>query len=251
MKISKYKVKNKNQYIVYGDKEEITLYTETIMQYNLINKKVVSDDLLKEIKIYDKNYQAYYEALKQLTRKLQTEQEIRNKLKKKNYLDINIDLAITKLEKLGYLNKDLYLRSYINDQINLSLKGPKKIIKELEKLGYNEEDINKYLDEYNDIWYERIKKIIDKKIKSNHTMSGNILKNKIERDLINLGYSNFASILQGINFLEDEKIISKEYTKLLKKYQNKYEGKELEFKIKRALYQKGFSYENIENIMKI
>lgn len=251
MKISKYKVKNKNQYIVYGDKEEITLYTETIMQYNLINKKVISDDLLKEIKIYDRNYQAYYEALKLLTRKLQTEQEIRNKLKKKNYLDINIDLAITKLKKLGYLNKDLYLRSYINDQINLSLKGPKKIIKELELLGYNEEDINKYLDEYNDIWYERIKKIINKKIKSNHTMSSNMLKNKIERDLINLGYSNFGNIIQDINFLEDENIITKEYTKLLKKYQNKYEGKELEFKIKRALYQKGFTYENIENVMKI
>ena len=44
-------------------------------------------------------------------------------------------------------------------------------------------------------------------------------------------------------FKDDSDIAKKEYEKLYKKLSSKYEGAELEFKIKQKLYQKGLTYE--------
>ena len=43
--------------------------------------------------------------------------------------------------------------------------------------------------------------------------------------------------------IDDQDIMKKEYDKLYKKLSKKYRGKELEYKIKQKLYQKGFYHE--------
>ena len=65
-------------------------------------------------------------------------------------------------------------------------------------------------------------------------------------DLINSGYSLSVinKVISLYEFGNNEDIAKKEYDKLYRKYSRKYSGKELEYKIKEKLYQKGLSYED-------
>lgn len=253
MKIIKYKKKNANQYtITLSDNTSLSFYDDTIIYYNLLGKKEIEEKLLKEIVEYNQNFEAYYKALKQITVKLRTEKEIKDKLKKENYSNENIEFALDKLKNQGYINNDLYLRSYIADQINLSLKGPKKIEQDLKKIGFSETDIDNYLNSYDEsVWKERIEKIIEKKIKANHNLSLLMLKNKIKKDLMNLGYTMnlIEESLSNTYIEENDEALKKEFNKAFIRLSKKYKNTELKLKIKYYLYKKGFPMDLIEQII--
>ena len=87
---------------------------------------------------------------------------------------------------------------------------------------------------------EKIKKIIDKKVKTNKNKSVYNLKNNIKLNLINQGF-NVEIIDKNINNInfDETSIYEKEYNKLYNKLSKKYTSYELEQKIKQKLYQKG------------
>jgi len=156
---------------------------------------------------------------------------------------------IEKLRHDGYINESNYLKAFINDQINLSLNGPDKIRDSLKKLGFGGDEIDNYLSQFDDIWKERIEKLVSKKIKINHNLGKNKLKSKIINDLINIGYKKYdiINILDSIK-LDDEDILIKEYNKALKKFSVKYKDN-LDIKIRDYLYKKGFDLNEIGRVM--
>lgn len=249
MEIVKLIKKNKNVYQVkFSDNTSLNFYDDTIINYNLLVNKEISDLQIKEIINYNNKIDAYYKALSYINVKLRTKNEIRKKLK--DYDKNIIDEVIEKLESQKYLDDELYIKSYINDQINLTLNGPKKILFELEKLGFK--DIYKYMYMFDDVnWQEKIEKIISKKVKSNHNLSVIMLKNKIKNDLINLGYSKdlFQDVVENYVLLDNEEIINKEINKFKKKYKNKYSEEEMNYKLKYYLNQKGFNTEMINDLL--
>ena len=252
MEIIKFRKKNDKQYVVqFSDNTSLNFYDDTIIYFNLLGKKSISPEELMKIVLYDNNYKAYYKALKLVTIKLRLESEIETKLIKDGFTKDNVLFAVSKLKSQGYINREVYLKSYINDQINLSLKGPDKIIRELKKLGFSEEDIFNYLIVKDDVWRDKIKKIIDKKVKSNHNLSLYMLKSKIKNELLQMGYSwkLINEEIENISFQEDkimESALKKEYRKLSKKY----EGDILCTKLKQKMYTKGFSIANIDYLIK-
>ena len=163
-----YKIKkNKNKYtIILNDNTSFSFYSDTLIKYNLLKPRIISDKEFEEIINYNNYIEAYNVALKYLTIKLRTKKEVEIKLNE--YSKDVAENVINKLEKMGYLNEIKYIEAFINDQITLGNKGPVYIIKELEKLGIDNslilEEINK-IDEY--IWIEKVKKIIEKRKKSN------------------------------------------------------------------------------------
>ena len=50
-------------------------------------------------------------------------------------------------------------------------------------------------------------------------------------------------VISNYEFDNNLEIAKKEYEKLLKKYEKKYSGRELDYKIREKLYQKGLSYD--------
>ena len=147
-----------------------------------------------------------------------------------------------------YIDDVFYVDAYINNQINLTLNGPNKIIYDLSKLGINEGKL--YVDNINDeIWQEKVKKVADKYVKVNHNYSKNMLIIKLKNYLVNLGYdvNKYNDIIQEIKVLNENEVMKKEYDKIKKRYEKKYNGKELELKIKDYLYKKGFKI-NIDNM---
>lgn len=253
MKIEKINKKKNNQYqVILSDNTSLSFYDDTIIKFNLLSKKEFDKKKLEEIVEFNSDLEAYYSALKFIKTKLRTKKEIEEKLKKLGYTNNVVLNTIKRLEEQKYINDDIYIKAYISDQINLTLKGPKKISQELIKLGFKEEIVNTYIDKYsNDLWEEKIIKIINKKIKSNHNLSKKMLINKIKSDLINLGYNleMINKLLLNIDYQNDEEILNKEINKAIKKYSRKYQGKELKEKLKYNLYKKGFSIEDINSLI--
>ncbi len=247
MKIKKFKKDRGNTYkILFDNEEEITLYDDVIVKYNLLVSKELTDKLLDEIKNYNEFLNGYYSSIKYMNRKMRTELEIKNFLKKQDIVDKDIDIIINMLYKDGYLNKINYLCSFLNDQYNLTLNGPNKIIKNLNELGYENNEIIEYLYKYD--WDSRIEKIVKKKIKLNHKLSINSLKQKILNDLINLGYDKdkINKELEKAQFLEEDDILKNELIKIKKKYSLKYSENDLKYKVVNFLYKKGFKIEDIK-----
>lgn len=242
MKIVNFKKKNSNSYkITLSSGESVILYEDIILKYDLLLKKEISDNDLKEITKDNEKYFVYYDSLKYITKKLRTEIELRKKYK--DYSSSSIDYSINRLRSEGYLNDSLYIKSFINDSINLKLDGQNKIKNNLIKLGLKEEDILDYLDTIdNSIWLEKINKIINKEIKNNKKYFGLYLKNRIFSNLKNLGYldKDIVSILNNYTFQVDESIYEREKEKAINKYKRKYQGKELEMKVNNYLYTHGF-----------
>ena len=246
MEIKKYKKDKNNTYKVYIDDEVITLYDDVIIKYNLLINKIIDKDKFNEITTYNDFLDGYYKSIKYINKKLRTEVEIRKYLSKLEIRTNEIDKIIKLLYKDGYLNKEIYLKAYINDGYNLTSNGPEKIKKDLISLGYSDEEIVDYL--YKLDWNIRIEKILNKKIKQNHRLSNNNLKTKLLNDIIKLGYEkeDILFYLEKLELDSDEDILIHEYNKIKNKYISKYEGNELEYKIINYLYKKGFNIEDIK-----
>lgn len=242
MIINKFIKYKDNKYKVVINDSEVILYDDTILKYNLLVNKNIDESLYSEILDYNDELKYYYLASKYITKKLRSELEIRNYLSKYvSSVDV-INRIVDMLFKNNLINEELFAKSFIDDRLYLSNDGKEKIRLKLLEYGISNNIIFEYLDSIDDeIWINRIKKYIDKKIKTNHTSSKNQLKSKILIDLTNLGYDNelVLSLLDSYVII-DEDIKKKEYLKIKKSLEKKYSGEILEYKIKERLYRKGF-----------
>ena len=251
MEILKFKKIGKSKYKIYFENEEITLYEDVILKYDLLLKKNIDLNLLEEVLESNKYYELYNSALNYISIKMRNEKEIRDYLLKKDASDKDINNIIKDFYDKNLLNNKLYITSFINDSINLKEMGPLKIRNDLIKNGFDEYEIDEYLNTIEDsILEEKIKKYVNKHI-SNKKISTNMMKLKLLNDLNIKGYSKemVYPLIENIS-LDDESNIKDEYNKAYKKYSNRYKDKELDNKIMNYLLRKGYNYSEINNIIK-
>lgn len=245
LKITKYKKSTNGKYKVYlEDGRELSLYEETILKFELLLKKEVTD--IPKINEYNLEWDVYYVALKSIKSRFKSVHDTREFLVKKEYPIDLIDKAIDRLVKQGYLNDDSFTKGFINSQIVTTSNGPYKIRRELSDKGISSKIIDENIDVFDEnLQIERINKLASKMLRSNRTRGGSVLRKKITTDLVNLGYDAelIYKVLTNFSFNDTKEIAEREYNKLYKKYSKKYEGEELNYKIKQAMYQKGLIYE--------
>ena len=249
-KISKIKKSNNKYTIILSDNSSLSFYSDTLIKYNLLKPREISDKELEEVINYNNYIEAYNKALTYISYKQRTKKEIKDKLC--NYSIDVIDKVIKKLDELCLLDEKKYIEAFINDQINLGNKGPFYIKKELKKLNINIDYIDEILNNIKeDVWIEKVKKIVDKKINTNKKLSKESLLLKIKNDLMLLGYSKniIDKVLSNIIIEEDNEVIKMAFDNEYKRLSKKYKDKELEKKVKYNLYKKGFSLERIEEIL--
>ncbi len=247
MKVIKYKKMSNNRYKVFlDDSHELLLYEDVILKYNLLIRKDIDEKLIIEMDQYNQEIDVYYVALNSIKNRFRSTYELKNILIKKEYPIDLVDKVIDKLTKQGYLNDRSFTKSFINNQMITTNNGPYKIIRELNEKKVAESIISEEIEVFNsEEQIPRIKKLIDKGIKTNHNKGGVVLKQKIYNDLKNYGYdiSLINSVINEYEFSNDLNIAKKEYEKLYRKYEKKYTGDELKRKIREKMYQKGLSYE--------
>lgn len=242
MKIKKYTKDKGNKYKVLINDINYTLYDDVIVKYSLLLKDEISEKELNAIVEENDKLSSYYDSIKYITKKMRSKLEIKEFLRKKMVNEKVIDETIKKLEENHFLNEELFIKAYVNDQINLTNNGKNKILKGLVKLGIDNDQASTYLDNIdNEVFMSKINKYVDKKISTNKNSSIYMLKNKIMTDLINLGYEK-SDIVEVLNSKEinDDEAKKREYEKIRRSLEKKYSGDVLEYKVREKLYRKGF-----------
>ena len=188
MKIKKYKKLAQGQYsIILDDDSILNLHEDLILKYDLLLTKEIDNTMINVFLEENKKYTAYSDALRYLGIKMRSIKEIYEYLDKKMYSNEIINEVVEKLKKEKYLDDNLYASYYVVDRIKMSNDGPYKIIKDLEKKGICIEYINNSIIKFNDkVQQDKIDKLINKQIKSNHNKSSILLKKNILEYLINL-----------------------------------------------------------------
>lgn len=204
MKIEKYELTKKNIYNVYlSNGEVLELNGKVITDNGLLIKKDIDNELYDKLKRDNTICMLMDTSVKYIDRRLRSINELRDYLKNKEEDTIIIEEVIDKLIDYKYLDDDRFTKAFIKDKLNFTNWGDYKIKNELKRLGVNEEIIYNNISNIDDnIYYERINKIIDKDISINKKYSGIKLKNKIYNHLLTLGYSKekVISIINNYNF---------------------------------------------------
>jgi regulatory protein len=251
VKIGKYTKLKSNKYSVLIDEIDVKLYDDVIVKYELLRLKEIDEKLFKEITEYNDKLEAYYKALKYITKKLRTEKEIYKYLDKAYNKDIILE-TIDRLKKMGYLNKDLYLKSYLSDQVHMTLNGPNKIRKDLSGLGYAEDEFEEEISNIgDDVWLSKIEKIVNRKINFNRNLGNNKLKEKLVYDLGKMGYYKWMieDVIHRTEFNSNINILEKEYNKLYTRLSRKFDESNIDYQIRMKLLQKGFYSSEIDEFI--
>lgn len=252
MKILSIKKKCKNKYQIELDNGEIIkLYDNVILKHNLLFKKEISDDLKSILEEDNNNEDVYYQVIKFISKKMRSRKEVKDFIDKYDLPKIEQQKMLEKLEKNRFINDEIFCRSYIQDRMLLSSDGPKKIYDDLMDKNIDVELINKYLEQIEeDVVYQKLEKLILKKLKMNTNKSRYTLYQKLSFEFINLGYSKnmIEELLQKHLQNTNKDIVNKEYYKLHRKLSSKYEGEDLEKQIFYKLKQKGFSNDELDLI---
>ena len=245
MKIKKLKkLKNGKYKLELDNGNTITTYDNVIIDNMLFNDKELNNEILSKISINNNFYDIYYKIVKMISNRWRSEKEILDYLEKNEVDSKNQKKVIDELNKNGFINDLRYAMAYANDAVSLKKNGPYKISDDLKKLGIKDTIINEVIEKLDyELINENLINIIVKRNKMNKTNSLYQLKNKLNNELTRLGYAS-SEINKKLNSLltEDKDVYKKEYERLYKKYSKKYSGNELKYKLKQAMYQKGFSY---------
>lgn len=243
MKIEKFKKLKDGVYELKLDNENIIFtYEEVILKFELLINREIDNKKLKEIEKLNDYYKCYYTAIKSIKKKSYSRKELFKKLKDE-FEEYLVNEVLDNIEKLGYIDDKSFANSYINRQITTTNHGPIRIVRDLEDKGIDkkiiEQEMNAYTD---DIEKEKIKKLVTKGVNSNHTKGNNFILRKLKNDLVYQGFNIelVESELSKIKLEDDSDIREKEYNKIKNKLSRKYSGKELEYKIKEKMAQKGF-----------
>ena len=192
LKIEKYEKIGSSKYRIYLDNGEvIDTYDEVILNNELLIKKELDTILYNQLIIDTKLHEYYNSCIKYISIRIRSTKEIKDYLKKKIVEDEDIDYIISKLTINKYLDDDKFSQCFIKDKLKFTNWGDVKIIYELKKHNISSSVIenNKYLID-RELLIEKIDKIINKQIKSNHKLDNKKLRNKLYNHLLNSGYSS-------------------------------------------------------------
>ena len=244
------KLTNGRYKIELDELESLILYEDVILNNNILYKKDLTLEQIKNLNKENEYYELYNKALKYVLTKMRSIYEVDNYLTKLEVKEKTKKEIINKLKDINLLNDKVYANAFISDKIHLSNDGPLKIKKDLLNKQVDESIIDEELSKYDlDIFEEKIKKIISKR--KNNKYSNYVFKQKMLGYFVNLGYdSNFViPLLENVES-DTTELIQKEYNTLYRKLSKKYSDKKLDYEIKSRLYKKGFSMDEINAIIK-
>ncbi len=241
MVIKKFSKLKDGMYKVLLEDSSFEIHEELILKYELLMKKEISIEQINQLEKENVQYKAYNIALKELKKRLRSTKELKEILKKNEVDNKIIEKVIEQLKQQGYLDDNIYTDSYIHDRILLSSDGPLKIKKDLQVKGILPNTIEEKIKQFTpQMEEERMNKIIQKQLKQNRK-SIYEFRLKMQQFFNHLGYHSevVQLILENISY-DEKKIYEMEYQKIYRRLAKKYQGKELENRIRQKLYQKGF-----------
>ncbi|NLK65437.1 MAG: hypothetical protein GX289_10115 [Tissierellia bacterium] len=123
-----YQKKNKERFNIYIDDEYgFSVDISIMINYSLKKGMELDDALIDDILSSEEKISVYNYGISVLSRCAKSEGELRLKMQRKGFEPKLIDNAIIKLKKQKYLDDERYCEMFINDKINISNHGIRKI----------------------------------------------------------------------------------------------------------------------------
>lgn len=137
-----YQKKNKERFNIYIDDEYgFAVDISILIKYSLKKGMELDDALIDEILLAEEEISVYNYGISVLSRYFKSEYELRLKMKNKGFNPQLIDNAISILKEHKYLDDERYCEMFINDKINISKHGVRKIKEALYYKGIDKEII--------------------------------------------------------------------------------------------------------------
>ena len=176
-----------------SDLPRVKLCYEVVLEKDIRKGKELSSDEFSEIINYDTFFRAKNSAYRILTRRLNSEKELRDKLRVREYSQDIIDKVIDEMYAKNYLNDEQFTEKYLVERAERKKESPLKIKSNLVKKGIRSEIIeNVYRKFYSDdLILDNVRILIEKKIKelSRKDITTEVKKRKIIQSLQYKGYS--------------------------------------------------------------
>ena len=150
-----YQKKNKSRFNIYLDDEyAFPIDVNILIKYSLKKDMLLSGELIDDILKSEEKISVYNYGISVLSRIAKSEYELRLKMQEKGFDSGLIDNAINTLKEQKYLDDERYCEMFINDKINISKYGVRKIKEALYFKGIDkqiiEDKINTILPEAED-----------------------------------------------------------------------------------------------------
>ncbi len=188
MKIDRIVRKDEKNVMIYFDNDEkLILSYEVFMKGGLRKNDVITEDGYSLLISENKKYFLKQRALRYLGRRHHSANELKLKLKQKNYNMELVDSILGELKESGFINDYDFAKAFTEENIKNKFWGRKKIESELFKRGVDREIIIVVLDEKFSV--------------ENETANAMELGRKKLRTLINRGYDNEKIISKLVLFL--------------------------------------------------
>lgn len=133
--------------IVLDDGQIISLAYEIFLKNNLKSNQDIAEAFLSKILKEDKLYQIKQLALKYLSRRAHSKNELRIKLRQKNFETELIDIVLDELERGKFIDDASFAQHFAEEKINTNRWGKNKIKAELMKRGISSQIISNVINE--------------------------------------------------------------------------------------------------------
>lgn len=137
-----YQKKNKDRVNIYlDDKFEFGIDLNIMIKYSLSKNMEIDDEFISEILIAEDEVKAYNYAISVLSRRSNSEKELRIKMSGKGYESELINRTIEKLKIKKYIDDEDYSDRFIHDKITFSKYGKRRIKEALYNKGIDRQII--------------------------------------------------------------------------------------------------------------
>ena len=141
--------KHKDKLSVFIDgKFSFTISEEDYLSLNLYEKSEITEETIEYIKNTVNFQKAKARAVRYLSLKIRTEQEVRDKLKSDGYDRECISRVIEELKAIGYINNQLYAQKYVFDRSKLKPMSKRMLKNKLLSKGIPEETADEVLGDW-------------------------------------------------------------------------------------------------------
>lgn len=180
--------KKPNRRSVYIDgKYAFGIDEEVLLQFNLEEDQTIDEQEIKDIQKAEEKRACKESSLRLLSYRMRTENELRKRLKQKNYNQEVIDEVLDSLKRLDLINDLEFARMWMRERG--SWRGKFKLKTELWEKGVSQEIIETVLSELPLNESEIAERLADKWLKSHKNLGDDVSKRRLTNFLLRRGIS--------------------------------------------------------------
>lgn len=254
MVIKNIKETKKKITVVFADDTMLDLPYEAQSEFLLYIGKQIDGILMQELQKYARQQTHYTYAINLVARFSYTKHELITKLEKREAMRADIDEIIAKLERLNYINDEVYTHEKVRYFIEVRKQSKQSVMRKLRAKGLEESLINKCLSSYNDE-KQIIFDLINKISKTHNKNSVNYLRDRVIKYLLSRGfkYDDIRAVIETVDFtifVNEDENIKKDFFRLKQKHEKRTQNNaELRKLLYNELMKLKYNYIDINNVL--